>query len=354
MLRKLVTCPNTANAPTTQTLTSPPGRKQKSDKPMLLKDYTYKQVLVKPELGDACPPVEQSSGMQDCPVSHAEARPHPSPLQAMEGVPEQDSTDEEAPHTYKDEQHDAKSAFLQVGAGHGSAWRSVFDPCLPIAPSHGIPTRFAMHAHPGLPCQSSLTRCTCSSTPQAVAEVDGDEELDFAARKPVARPEAGGDAGGQAEAGEDRIKGLLDGYFGADETLEDEGDRFLKRYILSKGWVDREGGEASSSGDEAGTGPDYEEEEEYLQQAERYEHKYNFRFEYPGSETLVTHPRQVRGEGRGDGGRAAGTPWFMAWHLHECACVYQPCPLAGDALCAAFPSALIPHRLPTPHRSRAL
>ncbi|KFM23769.1 Protein kri1 [Auxenochlorella protothecoides] len=180
------------------------GRKQKSDKPMLLKDYTYKQ--------------------------------------AMEGVPEQDSTDEEAPHTYKDEQHDAKSAFLQ-----------------------------------------------------AVAEVDGDEELDFAARKPVARPEAGGDAGGQAEAGEDRIKGLLDGYFGADETLEDEGDRFLKRYILSKGWVDREGGEASSSGDEAGTGPDYEEEEEYLQQAERYEHKYNFRFEYPGSETLVTHPRQIEG-----------------------------------------------------------
>ncbi|RMZ53256.1 hypothetical protein APUTEX25_005245 [Auxenochlorella protothecoides] len=180
------------------------GRKQKPDKPMLLKDYTYKQ--------------------------------------AMEGVPEQDSTDEEAPHTYKDEQHDAKSAFLQ-----------------------------------------------------AVAEVDGDEELDFAARKPVARPEAGGDAGGQAEAGEDRIKGLLDGYFGADETLEDEGDRFLKRYILSKGWVDREGGEASSSGDEAGTGPDYEEEEEYLQQAERYEHKYNFRFEYPGSETLVTHPRQIEG-----------------------------------------------------------
>ncbi|KAL6780210.1 hypothetical protein ACKKBF_B14020 [Auxenochlorella protothecoides x Auxenochlorella symbiontica] len=180
------------------------GRKQKPDKPMLLKDYTYKQ--------------------------------------AMEGVPEQDSTDEEAPHTYKDEQHDAKSAFLQ-----------------------------------------------------AVAEVDGDEELDFAARKPVARPEAGGDAGGQAEAGEDRIKGLLDGYFGADETLEDEGDRFLKRYILSKGWVDREGGEASSSGDEAGTVPDYEEEEEYLQQAERYEHKYNFRFEYPGSETLVTHPRQIEG-----------------------------------------------------------
>lgn len=43
--------------------------------------------------------------------------PSSLPQQAMEGVAEEGSSDEDAPHTYKDEQLDAKSAFLQVGSG---------------------------------------------------------------------------------------------------------------------------------------------------------------------------------------------------------------------------------------------
>jgi hypothetical protein len=72
----------------------------------------------------------------------------------------------------------------------------------------------------------------------------------------------------------------------------------------AQGWIDRDAGGASDSGDEraarvahAGRDDvDVDEDERYLEEADRYEARYNFRFEEPGGKTIATYPRGA-GEG---------------------------------------------------------
>ncbi|PSC75398.1 KRI1-like protein [Micractinium conductrix] len=113
--------------------------------------------------------------------------------------------------------------------------------------------------------------------------------------------EAGGGGGAAGRGGadaEDRVQQLLDGYFGRDEELSKE-DRFLKKYILNKGWVE-EGDEALEGDDDddmhAGDElVDDAEDEQFVEQAEQFEHAYNFRFEEPGAAAIITYPRNMEG-----------------------------------------------------------
>ena len=93
---------------------------------------------------------------------------------------------------------------------------------------------------------------------------------------------------------EARIQDLLDKYFGEEEAALDEGDRFLKQYILKKGWVDKDSAEGSDEEGEEDH-PDTDEDEAYLKAADNYEHAYNFRYEEPGAERIITHPRTTDG-----------------------------------------------------------
>jgi protein KRI1 len=107
---------------------------------------------------------------------------------------------------------------------------------------------------------------------------------------------------------DDKIQPLLNKYFGDKDDQLDAGDRFLKRYMLNRGWVDKDGDSSDDGGGGGGDGydrgdrggmykqqPDVEEDEAYLEAAEQFEHTYNFRFEEPGGNTLSTHPRQIEG-----------------------------------------------------------
>ncbi|PNW77549.1 hypothetical protein CHLRE_10g441450v5 [Chlamydomonas reinhardtii] len=105
------------------------------------------------------------------------------------------------------------------------------------------------------------------------------------------------------EKKEKKVKKLADAYF-ADENDE---DKFLKEYILNKGWVDREEGYVPSyreivgdqdeddGGEDGGDGIDDEEDERYLRSVDAFEAKYNFRYEEPGADRIITHPRNVEG-----------------------------------------------------------
>ena len=82
-----------------------------------------------------------------------------------------------------------------------------------------------------------------------------------------------------------------------------EEDRFLKEFILKKGWVDRKGnsvptynqvvGDGEEGGDEDNAVMDLSEEEEFMDKVDDFEREYNFRFEEEGAAQLVSFPRTI-------------------------------------------------------------
>jgi protein KRI1 len=109
-----------------------------------------------------------------------------------------------------------------------------------------------------------------------------------------------GDGGGE----EGRVQELLDAYFTSEGKKEmNENDKFLRSFILKKGWVDHEDDASDSDGDGdhhhnilgGGGDIDDEEDEAAFEAAQAFEANYNFRYEEPGSGQLVTHPRQIEG-----------------------------------------------------------
>eukprot|EP00898_Chlorokybus_atmophyticus_P008248 jgi/Chlat1/8424/Chrsp80S07838 len=88
------------------------------------------------------------------------------------------------------------------------------------------------------------------------------------------------------------INQKLEEYFGHDGDL-DEDERFLKGYLLNRGWVDE-------SRDRVPTYDEIveDEDEEAVERAERFEATYNFRFEEPGGTAIEGHARTVEGSVR--------------------------------------------------------
>ncbi|EAR96396.3 KRI1 family carboxy-terminal protein (macronuclear) [Tetrahymena thermophila SB210] len=74
--------------------------------------------------------------------------------------------------------------------------------------------------------------------------------------------------------------------FWGDASKLDDTDKFLRKYILTKGWVDRD----DMGLDEEFEDKDLEEDDE----ADRFEAKYNFRYEEPGANEVVTYGRKVQ------------------------------------------------------------
>ncbi|OBZ85631.1 Protein KRI1 [Choanephora cucurbitarum] len=71
-----------------------------------------------------------------------------------------------------------------------------------------------------------------------------------------------------------------------------EEDAFLMDYVLNRGWVDK--GEDSTKTEAL----DKETEEEFLDDVDRFESKYNYRFEEEGSGQIITYARDIDGSVR--------------------------------------------------------
>ncbi len=104
-----------------------------------------------------------------------------------------------------------------------------------------------------------------------------------------AKPRRGGadEPGGEPGDKAAKVNVLLDEYFGPEDEKLSEADRFLKRYLATQAWRG-EGGEdllgagggsdGEGEGAEEGVAADFEHEEEFLEQADRFEAAYNFRW----------------------------------------------------------------------------
>lgn len=83
-------------------------------------------------------------------------------------------------------------------------------------------------------------------------------------------------------------------YWKADEDL-DENDRFLRDYLLNKGWLETTSLQASNTAAKDAAGEDSEDEsdaeEDHLEEADQFEKDYNFRFEVEEGQQIQGHRR---------------------------------------------------------------
>merc|ERR1712137_345678 len=82
---------------------------------------------------------------------------------------------------------------------------------------------------------------------------------------------------------------ILAHFWSVDQT-DDPNEKFLRRYIVSEGWVDRERDRLPSYDEII---QEDEEDQADLVKQDEFEHKYNFRFEEPGGTEIASHPREI-------------------------------------------------------------
>eukprot|EP00743_Colponemidia_sp_Colp-15_P004565 GILK01004922.1.p1 GENE.GILK01004922.1~~GILK01004922.1.p1 ORF type:complete len:688 (+),score=179.51 GILK01004922.1:61-2124(+) len=88
----------------------------------------------------------------------------------------------------------------------------------------------------------------------------------------------------------------LQRYF-EDEAGLDDNEKFLRDYILNKGWVDRN--DPTRDGfEEDGEEVDDSEDETHLEATDEFEASYNFRFQEEGGDQIIGHSRNLEGSVR--------------------------------------------------------
>ena len=92
-------------------------------------------------------------------------------------------------------------------------------------------------------------------------------------------------------------KELLARFYGNDKELDD-GEKFLRNYILQEGWKDKGQSIKLPKSDrekplikKVDTGID-DEDEKREDEMDKFESKYNFRFEDPNAATITTYARE--------------------------------------------------------------
>ncbi|KAL3868697.1 hypothetical protein ACJMK2_041474 [Sinanodonta woodiana] len=73
----------------------------------------------------------------------------------------------------------------------------------------------------------------------------------------------------------------------------DEGEKFIHGYILNKGYLDKEKNRVPTYEEVVDDGEGFSEEEDILEKQEKFEKKYNFRFEEPDADVIKSFPRKV-------------------------------------------------------------
>eukprot|EP01137_Pigoraptor_chileana_P001868 Opistho-2@40035 len=75
----------------------------------------------------------------------------------------------------------------------------------------------------------------------------------------------------------------------------DKNEKFLRDYVLNKGWADADSGRVPTYGDVVGgeEAVSDTEDEVAVEESEMFERQYNFRFEEPGADQVMSYPRTI-------------------------------------------------------------
>merc|ERR1712227_1150375 len=84
--------------------------------------------------------------------------------------------------------------------------------------------------------------------------------------------------------------------------MGDEGEKFLKDYLLNKRYLDKDSDDYVPTYDEIvhDSDEDLSEDERNVAKQEEFEHKYNFRFEEPDEDFIKRYPRTIKDSLRRD------------------------------------------------------
>ena len=94
------------------------------------------------------------------------------------------------------------------------------------------------------------------------------------------------------------ISKKLEDYFGKKDDDLDKNERFLKDFFLNEGWIDKDKNRVPSYRDVVG---EVSEDEAHLDEAEKYEVEFNFRFQENAGAQVMGNPRVVEGTVRKKG-----------------------------------------------------
>lgn len=94
------------------------------------------------------------------------------------------------------------------------------------------------------------------------------------------------------------ISKKLEDYFGKKDDDLDENEKFLKEFFLNEGWIDKERNRVPSYRDIVG---EVSEDEAHLEEQDKYEAEYNFRFQENAGAQVMGNPRVVEGTVRKKG-----------------------------------------------------
>jgi len=221
----------------------PATKEKKKKKPLYLKDVVARQLL-----DGGADEDEEDENLKNKKISKTRTAAAQQPVIA----------------TYAEEQQELKNAFLQSFAEADSEADDDGEELLRLRPKKA----------------EELGR----DKEKQAEEVVSDEEEEEAEKQQQRNKDVG-------------IRQRLESYFGKDDELDDN-EKFLKTFLLNQGWIDTEKNRIPSYNEVV---VEVSEDEAILEDQDKYEASYNFRFEEGMGSQVMGNPRMVEGSVRKKG-----------------------------------------------------
>lgn len=134
---------------------------------------------------------------------------------------------------------------------------------------------------------ASLAEATSASADKSSSKGSKKAATKSSSSSSSALPDIGGSAGDE----------ILLRFWKEDANLTED-EKFLRKYIWDKMWIDNGEGNGSDNDDDNDDDDNKNGGDEFDDEQDRFEHRYNFRYEEPGGADIAQYPRVIEGSQR--------------------------------------------------------